>query len=152
MADQIIIQGVGRYDGEYELDLEEPAPSTLEWRWIKKISGYLPLTIEDGFRGGDPDLYCALAVIALYRGGKIRKDEALTVADTLADSPFDGTVIRFVADEEDEGDVGPPEVTPATDSPKKNSGESLKPSSDPPEPGQPPTGTQDSETASGVPV
>ena len=33
--------------------------TTLEWRWVKKVSGYLPGTIGDGVDGGDPDIFVA---------------------------------------------------------------------------------------------
>lgn len=118
MADRIIIQGVKPYDGEYPLEMQEEPLTTLEWRWVKKISGYLPLTIGDGFAGADPDLVCALAVIALRRKGKIQKEQALLVADRLADAPFDGAAIQLVFDEEEEtsedADARPPEERPET--------------------------------------
>lgn len=82
---RIIIKGIPQYDGDYELATERPL-NGLEWRWIKKVSGYMPLTMRDGFEGADPDLFIALAVIAMRRDGKITKDEALRVADTLAEA------------------------------------------------------------------
>jgi hypothetical protein len=92
---------VQRFKGSYPFDAGEPMLA-IEWRWIKKISGYLPLTIGDGFAGQDPDLYIALSVVAMHRAGKIRREEALAVADLLADAPVDGKAIEFVFDEEDE--------------------------------------------------
>lgn len=145
MADKIVIK-IKPYQGEYELDLEEEAPTGHEWRWIKKVSGYLPLTIEDGLRGGDPDLFIALAVVALHRAGRVGKDDALRVADVLAEAPFDGVAIRYVADEQ-EAETGPPEVpaeTPATETPPSSSGGSSKQTSDPQGNGRSRTGTDDS--------
>jgi hypothetical protein len=109
MADRIVLN-TPRYKGEYDFDLEEQPLTALEWRWVKKISGYLPMTLSDGFRGGDPDLFVAFAVIALVRAGRVHRDEALTVADTIADLPFDGTAITLLAEEVDAED---PPVVPA---------------------------------------
>jgi hypothetical protein len=73
----------------------------LDWRWIKKISGYMPTTIQEGFAGDDPDLYLALSIIAMHRAGKIRTTEALLVAEALADAPWDGKSITIdFSDEE----------------------------------------------------
>jgi hypothetical protein len=91
---KIVVSGIKPYEGSYELD-DDRAFSTREWRWIKQISGYMPLTVADGFKGGDPDLFIALAVIAMNREGRIDRDAALEVAETLADVPFDGASITF---------------------------------------------------------
>lgn len=120
MADKIVITGFKPYDGEYPLDLEEEPLTTREWRWVKKISGYLPLTVEDGFAGADPELVVALAVIALVRNGKTQKEQALTLAERIADLPFDGTALQLVIgesdqdEEEPEADARPPEQTEQT--------------------------------------
>jgi hypothetical protein len=97
----IVVTGITPYDGKYELDGDR-AFSTREWRWIKQISGYMPLTVGDGFKGGDPDLFVALAVIAMNREGKIDRDDVLDVAETLAEAPFDGAAITFDVGEEDD--------------------------------------------------
>lgn len=112
MADRFVIKGMKPYDGEYPLDDSEF--TTREWSWIKRISGYLPMTAEDGFRGGDPELFVALAVIAMVRAERIDKSAAMTVADKLADAPF-GSSLTFVADEddEDEGDDEDPQNAPS---------------------------------------
>lgn len=91
-----LVLNTPRYKGEYDFDLETEPLTNLEWRWIKKISGYMPLTIDEGWRGGDPDLFVAFAVVCLHRAGRIQKHEALTVADVLADAPFDGAAITIV--------------------------------------------------------
>ena len=54
------------------VDLARGPFTTREWGWIKKHSGYLPLTVEEGFRGADPELITVFAVIALHRAGKIQ--------------------------------------------------------------------------------
>lgn len=144
-TDKVTIN-VKPYTGEYPLDLEDKPLTTLEWRWVKKISGYLPLTIGEGFAGSDPDLFIAFAVIALIRHGKIVKEQALLVADRLADHAFDGESIILqlgeIPDEELEGDALPPAPETATGSPKRSSGGSSKPISATPEPTPSPTGTE----------
>ena len=107
MADRIIIRGSRGLDGEYEFDIEDRPLTNLEWRWIKKVSGYMPLTIDEGRKGGDPDVQVAFAVIALVRSGKVEKSRAMLIADQLAELPFDGDAIDFASDEE-EDDEGPP--------------------------------------------
>jgi hypothetical protein len=97
----IVVSGIKPYDGRYELDGDRPF-STREWRWIKQVSGYLPLTVGDGFKGGDPDLFVALAVIAMNRDGKIDRDDVLEVAETLSEVPFDGASITFDVGEVDD--------------------------------------------------
>lgn len=101
---RIIIQGIKPYDGDYELDTDR-AFNAREWRWIKKVSGYMPLTVQDGFAGGDPDLFVALAVIAMCRNGKVDRDEGLRVADELAEAPFDGASIVLVGDQAEVDEV-----------------------------------------------
>lgn len=108
---RIVIKGIPPYDGDYELDADR-AFNTREWRWIKKTSGYLPLTVGEGFAGGDPDLFVALAVIAMCRSGKIDRDEGLRVADVIAEAPFDGASITMVGDEPLEADEVPLDSTP----------------------------------------
>ena len=95
---RIQIKGIRHYDGDYELDTDR-AFNAREWRWIKKVSGYMPLTVGDGFAGGDPDLFVALAVIAMCREGKIDRESGLTVADELAEMPFDGAAITLIGDD-----------------------------------------------------
>ena len=82
---RINVKGIPAYNGEYHLDTERQL-NGLEWRWIKRISGYMPLTIGEGFAGQDPDLFIALAVVAMRRDGKIEKDDALRVAELISDS------------------------------------------------------------------
>lgn len=95
---RIRIQGIPPYDGEYDLDTDR-AFNAREWRWIKKVSGYMPLTVTEGFAGGDPDLFVALAVIAMCRDGKVDRERGLDVAETLAEAPFDGAAIVLIGDD-----------------------------------------------------
>ena len=110
---EIKITGIRPYDGSYDLQEERPF-STHEWHVIKRVSGYMPLTIQEGWAGGDPSLVVALAVVAMCRSGKINRDRALAVAEQLGEAPFDGAAIAvdFGVDavEDEEPDVGPPAV------------------------------------------
>ncbi len=102
----IKIHGIRPWDGEYELDPDRSF-NTREWNWIKKVSGYMPLTVQDGFAGGDPSLFVALAVISMCRAGRITREEGLRVADELAEAPFDGASITMVGDDAPEEDANP---------------------------------------------
>jgi hypothetical protein len=108
--DWVIVDGVRPYDGRYLFDIEGRELTTREWGWIKRLSGYLPLTLEEGFRGGDPELFAAFAVIALYRDGKIDAREATGVFERIVDAPF-GSTIRMETDgvdEQEDDAAGPP--------------------------------------------
>ncbi len=99
MTDRIKIAGIPAFDGEYDLDIADQPLNALEWRWVKKVSGYLPFTIDDGLAGGDPDVVIALAVVAMHRAGKINRDQVLATADQLADLPFDDAHLQLIAGE-----------------------------------------------------
>lgn len=104
--DWIVIEGVRPYDGRYEFDIAGQEFTTREWGWIKRLSGYLPLTIEQGFSDGDPELFCVFATIALRRASAIEARDVPTVFETLVDAPFGGTIKldsdRAAAADEDE--------------------------------------------------
>ena len=107
--DWVIVDGVRPYDGRYLFDIEGRELTTREWGWIKRLSGYLPLTLEEGFRGGDPELFAAFAVIALRRDGKIDAREAPAVFERIVDAPFGSTIrMETDTDQEQEDDAGPP--------------------------------------------
>ena len=91
------IQGIRPWDGEYDLDTDR-AFNTREWRWIREVSGYLPLTAPDGFAKRDPTLMVALAVVAMCRAGKIDREHGLEVAEQLAEAPVDGVAITMIGD------------------------------------------------------
>ena len=97
------------WQGEYELDEDRPF-NTEEWRWIRQISGYMPLTVQDGFAGGDPTLFVALSVVAMHRNRKLADRDVLEVAGQLAKAPFDGEAITMVG-ETVEDDAVPPALT-----------------------------------------
>jgi hypothetical protein len=106
--DWVVVEGVKPWDGRYMFDVENHELTTREWGWIKRFSGYLPLTLEEGWRGRDPELFAAFAVIALHRAGRIDRNGAADVFDRIADNPF-GTTIRIDTDEDqEEADAGPP--------------------------------------------
>lgn len=110
--DWIVLEGVKPYDGRYPFDIDGQDFTTREWGWIKRHAGYMPLTIEDGFSGADPELFAVFAIIALRRAGKIEPRDVPGVFERLADAPFE-TTIRLENDEpavEQEGDAGPPET------------------------------------------
>jgi hypothetical protein len=116
MADKVIIEGAKPYDGEYEFDIAEEPLTTLEWRWIKKIAGYLPLTVDEGFRGADPDLFLVFAVIALCRNGKIDPKDVYRIADRLAEEP--ATAMSFEGSEQPEADEDHPRLASVSESNK----------------------------------
>jgi hypothetical protein len=95
------VAGVPPWDGDYPLDIERSF-NAREWHWITKLSGYLPMTVSDGFAGRDPMLFVAFTVVAMCRARKITKDQWGDVAEQLAEAPFDWTSITLVTDEADE--------------------------------------------------
>lgn len=136
-----IVLNTERYRGEFELDIDGEPLTSLEWRWIKKISGYMPLTLDEGLAGGDPDVVLALAVIALVRAGRVAESEAVATSEVLARAPADGTAITLIASEEDE--QSPPDeaaLMPPTELPRRNTGESSQETSESQEHDQSPTG------------
>lgn len=127
----VMVVNVPPYEGEYEFDMETQPLTTLEWRYLKKISGYLPLTVMDGFQGGDPDLFVAWAVIAMVRAGKVREEDVLTVADQLVRVPFDGTAISFKGAEEESEEANPTTSSPDDEQPSSGASSSESSASTP---------------------
>ena len=103
--DYITIDGVPPYDGRWEWDLEGRELTTREWGWIKRLSGYLPLNIEEGL--GDPELVIVFAAIALRRAGKVEPKDVPQVFERLSDAPF-GERITLETDLVEEDDASPP--------------------------------------------
>jgi hypothetical protein len=151
VIDWIVITGVRPYDGRYEFDLADQEPTTREWGWIKRLSGYLPVGIGDGLEGADPELFCVFAAIALKRAGKITQQEVEAVFNRLADAPFPAAV-RLESDElEDaEGDAGPPPSS--SNGSSSTSGDSSTTSSESSDSDPSPTGTPASATSVSVPA
>jgi len=104
----LVIEGLKPWDGRYEFDLAEQELTTREWGWIKRLSGYLPMTFGDGLGGVDPELICVFAAIALVRAGRIQKDEVVDTYNRFADEPFRDSIFLEADDEPEEADAGPP--------------------------------------------
>lgn len=148
----IVIEGVRPYDGRYEFDLDG-APFTLrEWGWMKRLSGYLPLTFEEGMNGGDAELITVFALIALYRAGRVAATDIPAAFERFSDIAF-GASIQLEQDEqtqaEAEDDAGPPEAS--SNGNATSSGDDSRPSSESPESPPPPTGTPASATSESHP-
>jgi hypothetical protein len=131
--DWLTIRGGTVYDGRYEFDLEATDFSVREWGWLKRHAGYMPLTIQEGFRGADPELYAVFAIIALHRAGKISRADVPRVLEVLMDVP--GTLtIRLESDqveeEPDEEEVLPPPQSPSSSARRSASGDDSKTSSE----------------------
>ena len=106
MAQWITLEGVGVFDGRYELAIGEGL-TTREWGWIKRLAGYLPAEV-DVAQLGDPELICCLAVIALRRAGKVEQAEVPQAFEQLIDAPPTAAFRLEVDPEESEADAGPP--------------------------------------------
>ena len=141
----LVIRGAQPWDGRYEFDLAENAITTREWGWIKRLTGYLPLTMDEGLDGADPELYAVFAAIALHRAGKIRPDEVPEIFDRFVDRPFDPEDVTLEADQVDEEEVLPPprSSTPNGDS----SGAASRTSSERSEATRPATGIPDLDSS-----
>jgi hypothetical protein len=147
--DYLVIEGVLPYDGRWQFDLETQELTTREWGWIKRLSGYLPLTIEEGL--GDPELVVVFACIALRRAGKATPTEVPKLFEELSDAPF-GSAITMETDvvETAEDDAGPPASSSSENG--DSSGATSTPNSE--TSGGPPnsSGTPDSATSASVPA
>jgi hypothetical protein len=130
--DFIVLENVKPYDGRYEFDLAGSELTTREWGWIKRHSGYLPLTVEEGFTGADPELFAVFATIALRRSGRIESGDVPAVYDRLVDAPF-GSTIRMETDTATEqgDDADPPPTGEKPSSSGNGSDESSETSAGP---------------------
>jgi hypothetical protein len=120
----LVIEGVKPYDGRYEFDLENNELTTREWGWIKRLSGYLPLTLEEGLMGADPELFACFAVLMLRRAGKVSNTDVQELFDRVCDAPF-GSTIRLEADDTEEAeadDAGPPAGSSSGNEPSSGDG------------------------------
>jgi len=147
----LVIEGVPPWDGRYLFELEEQEPTTREWGWIKRHSGYLPLTIQQGLEGADPELFSVFAVIALRRAGRIENTDVQQVFDRFQDVGF-GAAIRLEADEPslEEGDAGPP--TRSSGSSSSSNGDDSRTSSETSEADLNPSGIPGSATSESPPI
>lgn len=118
----LILEGLRPWDGRYSLDLQAAEPTYREWGWITRFSGYVPSTVNMN----DPRLYPVLALIVLYRAGKITLADVDDIHERFLDAP--GSAIVF---DSDDVEVGADAVPP----PRSSSG-------------KPPTSGPDSPTSS----
>ncbi len=127
--DWLTIEGVPPWDGRYEFDIDGRELTTREWGWLKRLAGYMPLTIEDGFNGADPELFAVFAVIALHRAGRVQTGEVPETYERFADAPF-GMTVRLESDEPADGRE--PDADPFANSPANgnDSGRGSPPSSE----------------------
>jgi hypothetical protein len=143
--DTIVISGVKPYDGRYEFELGDEL-TTREWGWIKRLSGYLPSTLDNN-SSDDPELVCVFAVIALHRVGRITRDEVPSVFDKLIDAPY-GSTLTLEVGESDEDDASPPALSSNGSEP--TFGPDSMTSSDQSTETPPDDGTRDSDTSLSV--
>jgi hypothetical protein len=150
LPDYITITGVKPYDGRYELDLtEQQAFTQREWGWIKRYAGYVsPLDMgENAF--ADPEMVGVLALVALYRAGKVETRDVQAVWERFQDAPF-GSTVRFEAGPADEEDDGSPPPRSSDARPSSNGDDSTT-SSETSEQHPSPTGPPPSATSASVP-
>jgi hypothetical protein len=148
-VDHLVITGVKPWDGRYELNLDNEF-TTREWGWVKRLSGYLPVTLDDDAMS-DPELACVLACIVLHRAGRIQAREVPDVFERLADAPFGSTITIDVGEQEQtEGDASPPETS--FNGSSATSGTGSPTSSDPSTPTPPVSGIPGSDTSVSPPV
>ena len=148
----LTIQGAKPWDGRYELDLLENELTTREWGYVKRLTGYMPLTIMNGLEGADPELFTALAVIALRRAGKIEQAAVTDTYERLLDTPAGRIMLESDTDvDEAEADAGPPAVS--SNGSDSFSGTGSTPSSERSDgPIPPATGIPASATSTSAPV
>jgi hypothetical protein len=129
--DSIVIEGVKPWDGHYPLDIREAESTftTREWGWIKRLAGYLPANVWDGFEGADAELIAALAVIALHRAGKIEARQVPDTFERFLDVEYDLKKIRIeIGDPVEQGDDVVP--LPSSNRNGSSSGAASTPSSE----------------------
>lgn len=140
---RFVITGMGGLDGAYDFDLDELDLTLREWGWVKRHSGYMPLTLVEGLAGGDTALMVIVALIVVRRAGKLRTDEFDQAVDRFQDAPL-GASIDFdlgvvVDDDADPTTPTSPESLTANDGPSGTPGKTNGATSD--DVLLPPTGT-----------
>ena len=118
---RLVVAKVPPYDGDYDLDLNTVPLTSREWGWVKRFAGYLPLNIDEGLDGGDPELLSTFAAIALRRAGRIQTAQVPTVFEQFQDVPVDGTV-RLELDTAEGADADSPPI-PSSSSSSGSSGD-----------------------------
>ena len=154
LPDKLIVEGLGRLDGEYECDIlgltvpgNPECMTTREGMRVQEISGARGGEILDEFLRYNAGVALALAVVILERKGKRPN------IDQLLDKQM-GEALRFevgtrkTEDDEDdaEGDAGPPDEGEGTLTPSPDGGTSSSSPSDQQGNGQKPTGPLGSGT------
>jgi hypothetical protein len=104
----ITLTNVQPYDGRYDIDLAEAELTNREFGWIKRFAGVLPATIGDALVGGDAEFWCAVAVIALRRAGRIGPADAPAVFEKLNDAGYGDVAVQITPGEEEDAAAGPP--------------------------------------------
>jgi hypothetical protein len=102
MAHRFEIRNIKPYDGDDPMTKRSEL-TALEWSWIKRFSGYMPTTLDDGLDGFDPSLVVTLAILAMVRDGKINRTDVPVAWERLSNVPFDSAddevpTVRFVLD------------------------------------------------------
>lgn len=115
----IRVEGMGRWDGTYDLGAGDRAFNGREWHWIKQASGYMPATIDEGWVGSDPDLFIVLAVIAMCRSGKVDRERGLQAVELMREEPYTGRSITVIGDQVEEDEV-PLDLTSKPDESSQN--------------------------------
>lgn len=93
---KIRIEGVPPYDGTWDAGSSMDVWTNAEWAILKRVSGELPLTVEEKLVGADLTVVTAIAIIALRRSGRfgVRINE-----DALWEAPAPS--FRLYLDDED---------------------------------------------------
>lgn len=113
--DHLVLANVPPYDGRYEFDLDGSSLTVREWGWIKRLSGYMPLTVDDGLAGADPELFAVFAAIALRRAGRIEGREVPAIFERIADTAFETSIrLETEAEAETEDDESRPPMASST--------------------------------------
>jgi hypothetical protein len=78
------------------------------------MSGYLPLTIREGFAGMDADLFIAVACIAMCRNHKIDKDDGMRVWEEMSEMDVTNASVTLAPSDDEvvEDDPIPLDLTP----------------------------------------
>lgn len=148
----IVVTGLKPWDGRYPLDVDAGEFTTREWGWVKRHAGYLPLTVEEGLAGGDPELFAVLAAIALRRAGRVDAAQVPDLVDRIGDTPF-GTTIQLEDDspnQDADGDAGPPTRSSTGNETSSGTGSPASSETSPRTPGG--SGTPDSDAAASGPI
>lgn len=111
----MVIKEPKLWAGRWPLDLENEPLIRREWGWVKKFSGYMPLTVREGVEGGDAELFAVYAIIALVRAGTIQREDVPMAFDRFMDLPFD-TALMDSDDETGDGDAAVPPTVSSNES------------------------------------